>query len=218
MLVFMLVVLGTVSSSAQTRRENEPDCNQHSARKMEIADADATILDLAIGRASLKDVQAKLGSAKVTRVSSEEESDIGICYVSPADGTVLVFYSGAMGGWKDITWFALWSRTAAFPHTSQCTPSAKVSQSLSTRSGLRLGLRQAQLKEIVGTSSTVEGSSLKYDYVCRQRMTDEEVKSFKAVNNWDVTSNPYFDRMSWIEVHFTNAAASRIEIGKTDSY
>jgi len=137
-------------SPAQTRREDEPYCDEKSAKKVGITNADATILGLAIGRASLKDVQAKLGSANVTRVSREEESDVSICYVSPADGTVLVFYSGVMGGGKDITWFALWSREAAFPHTSQCTPSKLVSRSLGTQSGLRLGLTKADLERIVG--------------------------------------------------------------------
>jgi hypothetical protein len=175
-------------------------------------------LGLLIGGASLKDVQAKLGSAKITRVSREEESDLSVCYVSPRDGTVLVFYSGAMGGWKDITWFALWSSTAAFPHSSQCSTSAKVSHDLTTSSGLRLGLTHSQLEGIAGKPTRVRRSSVNYDYICRQKMTDEEIKGFKTANNWDVTKDPYFDRMSWIEVYFTNGKASRIEVGRTESY
>jgi hypothetical protein len=211
------LLFGVITCSAQTSHENEQICDQQRAKKVDIADADATILGFAIG-ASLKDVQAKLGSAKVERVSGDEESDVAICYVSPTDGTVLVFYSGAMGGWKNVTWFALWSRNAAFPHASRCTPSAEVSQKLSTQSGLRLGLTEAQVKGIAGTATSPARSSVKYDYVCRRKMTDEEIRRFQTVNDWDLTSDPYFDRMSWVGVHFANAMVSRIEIGRIESY
>jgi len=49
-------------------------------------------------------------------------------------------------------------------------------------------------------------------------MTEEEIKGFKTVNHWDVTSDPYFDRMSWIEVRLRKLDASRIEIGQIESY
>ena len=47
---------------------------------------------------------------------------------------------------------------------------------------------------------------------------DEEIRRFKTVNNSGVTSDPYFDRMSWIEIHFAKTVASRVEIGKIESY
>ncbi|MGB9073054.1 MAG: hypothetical protein WCC22_10330 [Terriglobales bacterium] len=213
-----LLLVATVVSPAQTRREDEPYCDEKNAKKVEITDADATILGLAIGRASLKDVQTKLGSAIVTRVSREEESDVSICYVSPADGTVLVFYSGVMGGGEDITWFALWSREAAFPHASQCTPSKMVSRGLGTQSGVRLGLTKADLERIVGKPTERGPKSVKYNYLCRKKMTEDEIKGFKTANNWDVRSDPYFDRMSWIEVRYRDSTASRIEIGEIESY
>jgi hypothetical protein len=140
--VILLLLLGTsITTSPQTRHEDEPLCGGIGAKKVEVAKADTVILELAIGRSSLQDVRAKLGNSKITRISRDEESDVSVCYVSPTDGTVLAFYSGAMGGWKDITWFALWSREAAFPHSSQCTPSELVTRTLSTESGLRLAAR-----------------------------------------------------------------------------
>jgi hypothetical protein len=212
------LILGMIMCAAQTRREKEPLCDQQETKRAEITDTDATVLGFAIGHASLKDVQAKLGSAKIERVSREEESDTAMCYVSPVDGTVLVFYSGAMGGWKDITWFAIWSREAAYPHPSQCASSTLVSQNLATASGLRLGLTKNELEEIAGRPMKVGPASAKYEYICRRKMTGEEIKGFKDVNNWDVTSDPYFDRMSWIEVQYVNSAASRLEIGRIESY
>ena len=49
-------------------------------------------------------------------------------------------------------------------------------------------------------------------------MTEDEVQRFKTANNWNVTKDPYFDRMSWIEVHYRNSTASRVEIGEIESY
>src|SRR5450755_3190242 len=143
--VALMLVVSSITALPQTRSGDEPYCGENGSKSVEIAKADASILGLAIGRSSLKDVEAKLGPSKTARVSRDEESDVSVCYVSPTDGTVLVFYSGAMGGWKDITWFALWSREAAFPQSSQYVPSKLVSRSLSTESRLQLGLTREQL-------------------------------------------------------------------------
>ena|ERR1700720_1800125 len=85
-LIAILIVLGIVTCSAQSRREEESICNGQGSRSVEIADVDARILGFTIGRTSLEDVQAKLGKAMIVRVSRDEESDIAICYVSPVDG------------------------------------------------------------------------------------------------------------------------------------
>jgi len=106
LMVLLLLVVTIVS--AQTRRQAEPICTENGPKRVQVNDTDLSILGLAIGKSSLSDVQAKLGHASLVRVSKEEESDVSICYVSPTDGTVLAFYSGAMGGWQDLTWFALW--------------------------------------------------------------------------------------------------------------
>ncbi len=49
-------------------------------------------------------------------------------------------------------------------------------------------------------------------------MTPGEIKGFKDTNNWDVRRDPYFDRMSWIELHYVKSASSRIEVGRIESY
>jgi hypothetical protein len=217
LLTTMFAALASTFCSGQTRTEQEPVCRQQQARRVEIADADATIFGFTIGRTSLKEIQAKLGPAKLERVSREEESDVSVCYRSE-DGTVVVFYSGSMGGWKDIRRFALWSQEAAYPHASRCTVSATVTKHASTQSGIRLGLTREQLSQAAGMPTKASGSSATYDYICRREMSQEEISSFKTVNNWDVRSDPYFDRMSWIDAHFSDSKLSHVEVGRTDSY
>ena len=215
----LLVVLSIVASStAQKLPKDEPDCTASGVARTEISDTDATILGFRIGHASLKNVQAKLGVAKVFRASKEEESDIFVCYVSSTDGTILAFYSGAMGGWVDITEFALWATGAGFQQRSQCTPSDVVSRAISTQSGLKLGLSRERLQRIAGKPSNNNLRSTKYEYVCRRKMTENEIKNFKTNNNWDVRDDPYFDRTSWIEVRYSNSTASHIAVGEIESY
>ncbi len=186
---------------------------------MAITSEDAAVLGLVIGRTTLKDVQTKLGAAKVMRVSRDEESDVSICYISPQDGTVLVLYSGVMAASSNaITWFGLWSKEAAYRGRSHCTPSTLVSRNVATRSGLGLGLTQEQVHTKLGNPTKAGPVSAEYEYLCRRKMSDEEIKGFKTGNHWDVTADPYFDRMSWINVRFMNGMVSRLEVGEIESY
>jgi hypothetical protein len=217
LLIFLLFII-IFTCAARARRDAEPYCDSKGAKKVEVAPADLDILGLTVARSTFKDVQTKLGPAKPSRVSRDEESDVSICYVSPSDGTVLVFYTGVMGGGQDITWFGIWAREAKFPHSSDCSPSRRVSRALKTASGLQLGLTRADLQKIAGTPTQLKPELDEYDFVCRRKMTEDEVSGFKTSNGWDVTKDPYFDRMSWIRAWYADSKASRIEIGEIESY
>jgi hypothetical protein len=218
--IFLIFIFwSALISTAQTRRENESYCGaDKDAKKVEIAPASLEVMGLRVGHSTFKDVRAKLGPSKETRVSREEESDVAMCYVSPSDGTVLIFYTGVMGGGEDITWFAIWSREAAFPHTAQCSPSKLISRSVRTSSGLRLDLTKSELQKIAGIPTQTKAKLDAYDFICRRKMTPDEITGFKTANGWDVSKDPYFDRMSWIRAWYKNSTASRIEIGEIESY
>jgi len=207
-----------IVSSAQNNGQREPLCSEDSKSRVEVADANMSILGLAIGHASLKDVQARLGNARTVPVSKEEESDVALCYVSPTDGTVLIFYSGSMAGWVDVTGFALWAREAQYPRASDCLSSKLVSRSLATTGGVRLGLTKEELQRLLGQPTGFGKASIKYQYVCRRKMTDDEIKRFKTVNNWDVASDPYFDVSSTVDVRLIDSQVSRLQISKIESY
>lgn len=215
--VFLLLGV-CITLSGQTPPLDEPYCDAKTAKKLQIADADAKILGFQIGRTSLKDVEAKLGPATPRALTREEESDEFICYVSPADGTVLAFYSGAMGGWTDVTHFAFWSRGSAPPTYSRCTSSALVTRDLSTESGLRLGLSREDVARLAGNPTRSGRDSEKREYLCKLKMTADEIKRFKAANDPDVSEYPYFDRTSWIDVAYSNSKTSHIEVGDFESY
>jgi hypothetical protein len=216
LLIFNLAFVGI--GLAQSGHHGEPECSQAAGKRSEITNADATILEFTIGSTSLKEVKARLGEATEFRLSRDEESEVAVCYRSPKDGTVLAFYTGSMGGWKDVTGFALWSRAAGFQQKAKCAESTLVSRDLATGTKLRLGMSRKELEAVAGKSSKFSAGWASYDYVCRRKMTDAEIRGFKDGNNWDVKSDPYFDRVSWITVKFGGPTASRIDIGRFDSY
>ncbi len=217
--MLLVLLLTSFTLSAQTPRDDEPYCDGKAGKRLQITDADATILGFVIGHTSLKDIQAKLGKAAQAGLSSEEESDVFVCYVSPADGTVLAFYSGAMGGWTDITHFAFWSRKAAPARYSQCTPSKLVTRNLSTESRLRLGLTPKEVERIAGIPTKAARDSAKYEYTCRRKMTADELRRFKTRYEESIAAGyTYFDRLSWMDIGYANSRASHIEVGRTESY
>lgn len=203
--VAVSVLVVAPNRSSQTTAKDNPECSEKGSYKVQLTADDTTILGLAIG-ASMKDVQAKLGQATAS------------CFVSPTDGTVLSFSTGPFGGFENITGFELWSREAKFPNVAQCTRSSSVSRDLSTKSGIRLGLRAEQLAKLVRAPSSGQTELSQYEMWCREKMTDDDISAFKKVNNWDVSADPYFDVGSFVQAHFIGARVSRIKIAQTKSY
>jgi hypothetical protein len=207
-----LTVLVVAPWSSRTTANENPECSQKGSNKVQLTADDTTILGGMIG-VSMKDVQAKLGQATPFLPTSNS-----ICFVSPTDGTVLTFSTGPFGGFENITGFELWSRESKFPNVAKCTRSTLVSRDLSTKSGIRLGLSAEQLAKLVGAPSSGQTELSQYEMWCRQRMTDDDIRAFKNVNNWDVSADPYFDVGSFVQAHFINARVSRIKIAQTKSY
>jgi hypothetical protein len=216
--LLLMMVVWLSGSPAQTPIEDAPECTEQGMGKLQLSREDVTVLGLTIGRSSLKDVEAKLGETESLLNHGSASASNTICYVSPTDGTVLTFGASGMGGFKDVTEFAIWSREAKFPSVSTCRPQKLVSRGLSTASGIRLGLTTKQLSAIVGTLPKSRNAVVHYQLVCRQKMTADQIKGFKTANNWDVSENPYFDVSSFVEAHFINSETSRISVAKIESY
>jgi hypothetical protein len=210
----LLLLLLLVRSVAAQALPDEPKCTAQGKGKLQLAREDTTILGLTIGL-SLKAVQAKLGAAKSLPTHVDASASNTICYVSPDDGTVLTFGAGAMGGFTDVTEFALWSRDAKFPNTSMCTRSTSVSASLTTPSGIRLGLEEADLTNIMGKTPTNRPNRTSYEFLCARKMTKAEAERFSKGGSKD---DPYFDLTSSATIHFLNGRTIRIEVYKGESY
>jgi hypothetical protein len=203
----VLLAVTCVWGATEQDPEKAPLCDTEGVSKLQLTTADITILGITIGKSSFSDVEAKLGAAQTSPRNT-------ICYISPMDGTVLTFRTGPMGGFQFVTQFGLWSREANFPTTKACTSSERVSRSLSTDSGIRLGLTIRDLNRTAGKQPKVNGAEHSYEYLCRQKMTDTELirmgTSAKEFPYWFVTSS----LEGWLAV----SGASHVEIGKFTSY
>jgi hypothetical protein len=215
--LLLLLVIDFGVLPIHTRSDDAPDCTKQGVGKLQLTIEDTTILGLTIGSASLKDVGAKLGQAQLLPGDGSVTASRTICFVSPADGTVLTFGAGPLGRFVDVTEFSIWSRAAKFPNVSACNPSKLVSRGLSTASGIRLGLSVSQMNNIIGKRATNQRAVMHYEMGCRRNMTPDEVERFKRANNSNAPEYPYFDVTSFVDAHFTSAGASRIDIAKFES-
>jgi len=121
-----------------------------SMRRGRVSMANITLLDVRIGRETLDDVRSRFGAANAFRVPPNSASaNDEICYSSaaPADETRVIFASGPMGGWSEVTEFQVLSRGAA---TLPCARSNRVSRSVATQGGIRLDMPLEELRSMLG--------------------------------------------------------------------
>jgi hypothetical protein len=112
--------------------------------------SDITLLDVSIGRETLDNIRSRFGPAKSFRETKNSVSaDDEICYSSenPSDETRIIYGSGPMGGWSRVTQFQVLSRISL---KSPCTPSARVTHTIATQSGIRLGMPLKELSAKLG--------------------------------------------------------------------
>ncbi|CAB5081497.1 hypothetical protein D3OALGB2SA_645 [Olavius algarvensis associated proteobacterium Delta 3] len=122
-------------------------------RKGRLSLSDITLFDIRIGRETLDDVRSLFGKTRTFReppksVSAAKE----LCYASsnPADETCVIFGSGPMGGWSNITTFQVLSRAS---QELPCTPAPGISRAVATQSGIRLGMPVMELRSKFGHPS-----------------------------------------------------------------
>ena len=128
----LILAITCVGAAQQDDPEKAPLCDMVGSA-LQLTAADTTILGITIGKSSFADFEGKLGPAQTSPRNA-------FCYSSPVDCTILTFRTGPMGGFQFVTQFGLCSREANFPNPNACTPSQRLSNALSTDSGIRLGL------------------------------------------------------------------------------
>lgn len=211
-----VITLFACSVGAQALSD-EPECSALGQGKLQLAAEDTTILGISIGT-PLSVVEAKLGPAKPLPTHGSASASNTICYSSSDDGTILTFGAGPMGGFTNVTEFALWSREGKFPNAQRCTPSKLISSVLATTSGIRLGLSETDLTSAIGKKPMSQQTAASYEFLCSVKMTTSEMNRMKATFGQSVSEDPYFDDYSYVKVRFAAGRASRIEVYKGDSY
>lgn len=167
-----------------------------------------------VGVTTLEEVQKTYGMVEPSRVSREEEADVTICYVhsSPKGKSFLVFESGIMGGYIDITGF----RISTIRPSSACVVTKIDVGALTTGNGVRLGQSLEDFKKTVPVEFMHHGSELAYEAVGQRAATQEELKGLHA--RWPNEKQDHFDVTTNIKAEFRDNRLIDFYIHKIESY
>lgn len=214
-----LAVLFPVRSvAAEPVLQGPPPARLAAAREGTLSASHLTILGITVLQHSLREVQAKLGPARIFTDYDEGHSVRRVCYTSSneSDGTTVVFESGPLGTRESVTWIGLLSGDVEFAKRSMCRHSRLVSREISTQSGLKLGLGRNQVTSILGEPIEVAEARLSFKYLGRRPMTKQEFERFKKIDS-SMTYPAFFGVLSGVEVTFKDGKVISLEIYKVES-
>jgi len=153
--------------------------------------------------------------AETSRASRNDEADVRVCYAySSPNGTssFLVFESGPMGGFKQITGF----RISTLRSIENCVSTKIDIGTLKTGNGIRLGQGFVDFKKAISVEFKRRGSELIYEAVSRRAATQEELKRLRAT--WPNEKQDYFDVTTTLRAKFKDNQLIDFHVQKIESY
>lgn len=167
-----------------------------------------------IGVTTLSEVQKIYGAAESSRVGREDEADVRVCYAYSASKgrSFLIFESGVMGSFKQITGF----RVSTIRPSANCVSTTKDIGTLETKNGIRLGQSLADFKKAVPVVFKRRGSEFTYEVVGRRVATPEELERLRA--KWPNEKQDYFDVTMSLSAKFKNGRLIDFYAHKIESY
>ena len=164
------------------------------------------ILGLRLGTSTIGDLKQILGPATPTKAKDPENSLM--CYASPGpDRTVLQFEN-----WTDPIEFRLFKGSAEL--VKECLPTDRVSASISTASGLRLGLGRDQVVALLGQPPKVKVGHWSYESSTVRPLTaDEKARASKLKS--PPSSVEVYEK---IDLEFVNSAVTKIDVVRSESW
>jgi hypothetical protein len=164
------------------------------------------ILGIRLGTSTIEDLTQTLGQAPAMKAKDPENSLV--CYASSGpDRTVLEFEN-----WTDPIEFRLFKGSPEL--VKECLPTDGVSASISTTSGLRLGLTRDQVVAILGQPQKIRAGHWSYESsTVRALMTDEKARASKLKS--PPSSVEVYEK---IDFEFTNSVVTKIDIVRSESW
>lgn len=180
----------------------------------EIPPATFSIDNATVGVTTLADIQEIYGAAEASRVGREDEADVRICYAysSSKGRSFLIFESGVMGSFKQITGF----RISTIRPSGNCVSTKTDVGVLETRNGVRLGQSLADFKKAIPVEFKRRGSELIYETLSQRAATQEELKRLRA--KWPNEKQDYFDVTITLSAKFKDNRLVDFYVHKIESY
>lgn len=141
-----------------------------------------------------------------------------ICYRSLSGGVHLVFEFGELD-----SVFYLFKDGTKWNGSELCTPSATVSASISTASGLRLGIGPREVKSILGNPSIATPRKLLYYFALKKKSAPEDLARLRRGNpnisaaEFDANFK-YVDIAAYIEARFVSGKLNYLAVSREESY
>jgi hypothetical protein len=173
------------------------------------------IVKLDLATVGFNDIQRELG--RTVRISRGDGSTgrEQACYKSPVERApvFLIFEFG-----EDQSSFYLFADGAPWKGQSFCTRSKRVSEVLSTDSGLHLGITSEELKMILGKPDAIVGDKMMYSRAVKRKSAlerferqrkeyPEALSDAQAHNKFD-----FYTASLYIEAKFTNSKLTYIVV------
>jgi hypothetical protein len=205
-----------------TRREELPSSKPNEplkVRKREPTESTFQIGGIALREpGDFSEIRSKFGAATEVERGDAASGRNQICYTSPSGSVHLIFEFGEV----DSVLY-LFDDGPRWNGSEFCAPSNKVSEKVSTASGLRLGIGRQQVKNVLGEPSIDTPDRLVYYFDYRKRSTPKELvelrKKFPDMNEEEFVKNFEFaDGEAYIKVRFASEKLNYLAISKSETY
>lgn len=234
----MLLLSGVVVSSATaqrkparldssdwwsyTRQEEFPSHDPQQPikfQKREPAETNFQLAGITLGEKwDFSNIRSKLGEAMDVERGDAASYRDQICYRSPAGNVHLIF---ELGEADSVVY--LFAGGPKWAGSEFCAASKTALASISTTSGLRLGLRPEQVKVILGDANIATPDRLVYYFEYRKKTSPETLaqvrKNYPDMTDAEFHQNfEYADGEVYIEARFSSGKLNYLAISKSETY
>ncbi|SRR6266571_4815775 len=180
----------------------------------EIPSQTFSINNATVGVTTLDEIRKTYGEAKPSKVGPGDGADETICYTSssPKGRSFVIFETGAMGGWTQITGF----RISTLRQSGNCFSTKIDIGALATGNGVKLGQSLVDFEKAIPVEFKRLGSELTYEAVSRRAATQEELKKLRA--KWPDEKRDYFDVTINLIAKFKDNRLIDFYVHKIESY
>jgi hypothetical protein len=164
---------------------------------------------------TFEQVAAKFGKAKIVDRGDASIGRSQACYVSSDSPVIHFIFEYA----EDQTIVYLFQNGADWKGSRFCVRSSQVSGSISTASGLRIGLSPAEVKSILGKPDLITGDRYIYERLVERKFTPEAFDRFRKnhpeIPTKDARTEFDFPLGLYIEVRFADSRLSYLALAMT---
>jgi len=141
----------------------------------ELQPSNFSLAGITLGQGGVEAITARLGQAPEIERGDASTGRSQLCFASAANSTVHVVFEFG----EDESIFYLFSGGAPWKGSKYCIQSKRVSDSLSTRSGLRLGLTRPEVEAILGHPDATTVDDFVYSRQFDKKSTPSEFAIFR---------------------------------------